>query len=319
MDTILADNSRAAAGFEPARYAQSWFPVCLAGDVGSETLAGVDIMGTRVIVYRDASGQPVVQSAWCPHLGADLSQGSRLEGQVRCPYHHWRFDQTGACTHIPTGDRIPAAARIFTYPSAEAWGLIWLFNGREPLFGVPRIPNAVESDLDLQAHFRGVRSSSGEAALSNGVDFQHLRTLHGLQTTEPSQIEVRDYEIEFKVETAGYTQHGLITGLSAFAQHLTPAGQQMYMLFCGAPIDQKQRRSFFVIGVPKAGDAPAERRASQVKLDNIRSFVERLLAEDEPVLDAMRFRRGVLVASDRHLSRYFRYASDFPRAEPAGG
>ena len=44
--------------------------------------------------------------------------------------------------------------------------------------------------------------------------------------------------------------------------------------------------------------------------------VDGLLAEDEPVLGTMRFRRGTLVASDRHLARYFRYASEFPRAVP---
>jgi uncharacterized membrane protein len=32
------------------------------------------------------------------------------------------------------------------------------------------------------------------------VDFQHLRTLHGLQTTSPQEIAVRDHEIEFRVE-----------------------------------------------------------------------------------------------------------------------
>lgn len=318
MDTIVAESSHAALNERPG-YAQCWYPVCLASEVGPQNLVGVDIMGTRVIVYRDAEGKAVVQSAWCPHLGADLSQGQRVEGQVRCPYHHWRFDTAGACTHIPTGDRIPAAARIFTYPSAEAWGLIWLFNGERPSFGVPRIPDAIEAEIDLQAHFRGVRRSPGVVALSNGIDFQHLRTLHGLQTTEPSEIEVRGHEIEFKVETAGYVQHGLISGLSAFAQHLTPGGQEMFMLFCGGPIDQTQRRSFFVIGVPKGGASEGERRATQAQLDGIRVFVERLLSEDEPVLDAMRFRRGVLVQSDRYLSRYFRYVNDFPYAEPPGG
>jgi phenylpropionate dioxygenase-like ring-hydroxylating dioxygenase large terminal subunit len=314
MDTIIAPD-RVDTGLEPAVYPQSWYPVCLAGEVGPETLAGVDIMGTRVIIYRDAAGKAVVQSAWCPHLGADLSQGVRVEGQVRCPYHHWRFDSAGACSHIPTGDRIPPAARIFTYASAEAWGLIWLFNGAAPLFDVPRIPDTSESALACETHFRGIRSAPGEVALSNGVDFQHLRTLHGLQTTEPEEITVRDYEIEFRVEGAGYRQHGLINGMSAFSQHLTPGGLDLFMLFCGAPIDRRRRRSFFMIGIPKSGNAEAERQG----LDNLRGFVERLLGEDEPVLEAMRFRRGTLVASDRHLARYFRYIGEFPRAEPPGG
>ena len=45
-------------------------------------------------------------------------------------------------------------------------------------------------------------------------------------------------------------------------------------------------------------------------------FVDKLLAEDEPVLNTMRFRKGVLVASDRHLARYFKYVSEFPRGAP---
>jgi hypothetical protein len=40
------------------------------------------------------------------------------------------------------------------------------------------------------------------------------------------------------------------------------------------------------------------------------------MAEDEPVLNTMRFRQGVMVASDRHLSRYFKYFSEFPKYEP---
>jgi phenylpropionate dioxygenase-like ring-hydroxylating dioxygenase large terminal subunit len=311
MDTVTISHE-AETGLEATSYFQSWYPVCLAGEIDAETLAGADIMGTRVIVYRDASGKAVVQSAWCPHLGADLSRGTRIEGQVRCPYHHWRFGSSGACSHIPTGDRIPGAARIFTYPSAEAWGLIWLFNGEKPLFDVPRIPDTSEAALASETHFRGIRSSPGEVALSNGVDFQHLRTLHGLQTAEPEEITVRDYEIEYRVEGKGYMQHGLISGMSAFSQHLRPGGLELFMLFCGAPIDQRRRRSFFTIGIPKRGDAEAERQG----LDSLRGFVERLLGEDEPVLEAMRFRRGTLVASDRHLARYFRYASEFPQAVP---
>jgi phenylpropionate dioxygenase-like ring-hydroxylating dioxygenase large terminal subunit len=309
MDTITATPVRADSD---DTYYQCWYPVCLAREIGTETLAGVDILGTRVIVYRDASGKAVVQSAWCPHLGADLSLGTRIDGQVRCPYHHWRFDSAGACRHIPTGDPIPAAARIFTYPSAEAWGLIWLFNGTTPSFDVPRVPGTTEAALACEAHFRGIRTSPGEVALSNGIDFQHLRTLHGLQTTEPKEIAVRDREIEFQVEGAGYRQHGLISGMSAFAQHLTPGDSDLFMLFSGAPIDRARRRSFFMIGVLRKGDAQAERQA----IDNLRGFVERLLGEDEPVLESMRFRRGTLVASDRYLARYFRYVSDFPRAAP---
>jgi len=42
---------------------QSWFPVALCRELESGAVLGVDFLGTRVVVYRGASGKPVVQSA----------------------------------------------------------------------------------------------------------------------------------------------------------------------------------------------------------------------------------------------------------------
>jgi hypothetical protein len=66
----------------------------------------------------------------------------------------------------------------------------------------------------------------------------------------------------------------------------------------------------------KRGDGSGERQIVDAKLREQCSFVDKLLAEDEPVLNTMRFRKGVLVASDRHLARYFRYVSKFPHGAP---
>jgi phenylpropionate dioxygenase-like ring-hydroxylating dioxygenase large terminal subunit len=297
---------------------QSWFPVCLASELENGTVKGIDFISTRVVAYRDATQKAVVQSAWCPHLGADLSQGDLDAGQIRCPYHHWRFDSSGACAHIPAGDKIPPGARIFTYPTAEAWGLIWAFNGEVPLFDLPRIPDAAESDLAIEAYMRGTREVPPWMSVSNGVDFQHLRTLHQFPTAStPETLDVRDHSIEFRIETPSYLQHGLITGTNAFSQHLRLPAMDMFMLFAGAPIDRRRGRAFFVIGVRKETDEAGVQIARK-KLEGLRAFVEKLLGEDEPVLNTMRFRKGVMVASDRHMSRYFKYVSEFPCAAPPG-
>ena len=70
---------------------------------------------------------------------------------------------------------------------------------------------------------------------------------------------------------------------------------------------------FYVYGVPDPGTGHAGVAA---KLENLRGFVQRLIAEDAPVLDTIRFRPRVLVASDRHLARFFKFVRDFPRALP---
>jgi nitrite reductase/ring-hydroxylating ferredoxin subunit len=307
MPAVQANRDAAAdTGFH-----QSWYPVALARDLTDGHVLGRDLLGTRVILYRDPERRVRVQSAYCPHLGADLSVGELVDGQIRCAYHHWRFDCEGRCVDIPAGDNIPPGARIWTYPSAEAWGLIWAFNGPTPLFPVPGIPDADEAQLRCEARIRGTRAVEPWVAVSNGVDFQHLRTLHGLQATTPETVTVGQYGMEYRVESAGgVTQHGLITGVNTFSLHLTLGGEDTFMLFSGVPLAHGKTMGFYVYGVPTAGGDVTGR------LEVLRGFVERLLAEDAPVLDTIRFRPGTLVASDRHLARFFKYVREFPRAVP---
>lgn len=298
---------------------QCWYPVALAREVTADKPLGVDFLGTRVVAWRNADGKSIVQSAWCPHLGADLSRGETVEGHLRCPYHHWRFDGGGTCVHIPTGDKIPLGAWVFAFPTAEAWGLIWAFNGAEPLYPPPGIPGVTERDLAIEAFARPVvRPLPPWVATSNGIDFQHLRTLHALPTSAPDTIDVGDHAIEFRLETDRYLQHGKIIGTNVFAQHLRRDGMDTFMLFAGMPVDRQTSRGFYVVGVYNAGDTPAERQRAAAQLTGVRGFVETLLAEDDPVLNTMRFKVGVLTASDRHLARFFKYVAEFPRAVPPG-
>ncbi len=222
---------------EGEAFPQSWYPMALAREVGPDDLLGVDFLDTRVIVYRDAQGRPVVQGAYCPHLGADLSQGQLVDGQVRCPFHHWRFDAEGRCVHIPTGDKLPPGALVATYPSAEAWGLIWAFNGTAPLFAPPRMPDADEESLRFVSNVYGPRL----------IDSWLGRSM-----------------------------------------------------------------SYYAVGV-----APGP--ASEQRLVAIGAMAKRLIDEDAPVLNTMRFRKGMLVASDRFLARYFNYVADFPVASSLSG
>jgi len=298
---------------ETAGFHQSWFPVALASDVTSGRVIGQDVLGTRVVLYRDATGRAVVQGAFCPHLGADLSVGQVVDGQIRCAYHHWKFDCAGKCMDIPAGDKIPPGARIATYPSAEAWGLIWAFNGEAPTFAVPGIPGAEERELIYETHFRGTRATDPWVSTSNGVDFQHLRALHGLPVAEPDAVTVGEHSIVYRIEAPAFTHEGRITGVNTFSQHLALGDQDLFMLFSGAPIAHGHTRGFYTYGVRDTGQG---REGAAERLAELGAFVRQLIAEDAPVLDTIRFRPRVLVASDRHLARFFKYVREFPRAQP---
>jgi phenylpropionate dioxygenase-like ring-hydroxylating dioxygenase large terminal subunit len=315
--SVMTEVQRAKRDKATTGYHQSWFPVALSSEVTPDRPVGQDFLGTRVVIYRDATGRAVVQGAYCPHLGADLSVGQVVDGQIRCAYHHWRFDCAGACVDIPAGDRIPRAARIPTYPSAEAWGLVWAFNGEAPTFPVPGIPGAEERELICEAHFRGTRAADPWVSISNGVDFQHLRTLHGIAAVEPDAVRVGPHSIEYRIESPHFVQHGRITGVNVFAQYLSLAGEEAFMIFAGAPIEHGRSRGFYAFGVRDDRMAGGTGRDGVApRLEIVRGFVQRLLAEDAPVLDTIRFRPRLLVASDRHLARFFKYVREFPRAVP---
>jgi nitrite reductase/ring-hydroxylating ferredoxin subunit len=281
-----------------------WYPVALSAAVTSGKPIGQDFLGGRVVAWRDPDGRAIVQTAWCPHLGADLSVGHIADGRLRCPYHHWSFDGSGRCAHIPSGDKIPPGAHIFTYPTREVWGLVWAFNGEQAECDTPRIPDTDETSIAFETHERGRREWDTWVAVSNGVDFQHLHTLHGIpRVSTPDQLQVDAAGITFKVESPYHLQHGRISGTNVFSQHLRMGGADMFMMFCGAPIESGRSTGFLVVGVPK--DQPG-------RLPDVLAMAVRLSEEDAPVLSSMRFRRGFLTASDRHLSTYLRYVESFP-------
>ena len=82
-------------------YLQNWNPLLLACDLRAGEIVGKDFLGTRVIVYRGPDGRPVVQSAYCPHVGADLSLGKLVDGNIRCAYHHWKFSRMDDASTFP--------------------------------------------------------------------------------------------------------------------------------------------------------------------------------------------------------------------------
>ncbi len=54
-------------------FTQSWFPLCLSSQVARGQVRGVDFLDGRVVIFRGENGRAQVLSAYCPHVGADLS------------------------------------------------------------------------------------------------------------------------------------------------------------------------------------------------------------------------------------------------------
>ena len=96
-----------------------------------------EVLGEKIAFGRNLDGMPFALRDNCPHRGVPLSEGI-FDGQViRCCYHGWEFDCTGACQKIPAlADRTLDLARIkiCSYPCKEINGGIWVYmpDGKYP-------------------------------------------------------------------------------------------------------------------------------------------------------------------------------------------
>lgn len=139
------------------------------------------VEGEILVLFRDATGAPKALADHCAHRGMALSSG-RVEGNcLRCPYHGWSYDGSGAVCEIPalgTDGPLPAAARVRSYPVAESDGHLWVWIGDQaPASGPFRFPHVGEdcwTTFFMQTRF----GTTVELCLENFLDVPHTQFVH---------------------------------------------------------------------------------------------------------------------------------------------
>ena len=111
-----------------------WLPVALAEEVPGPDCdpVRVEVLSEKLILFKDSSGRPGLVDAYCPHRGAPMFYGRNEEDGLRCVYHGWKFDVSGACTDLPNapeGETFKNKVTIAAYPCVEKAGMIWAYMG----------------------------------------------------------------------------------------------------------------------------------------------------------------------------------------------
>ncbi|MGD9715055.1 MAG: Rieske 2Fe-2S domain-containing protein, partial [Thermomicrobiales bacterium] len=123
-----------------------WYCAALSSELTSTPIART-ICDTAMVLFRTEAGNTVALEDRCCHRQAPLSMGRVFGETIECGYHGFTFDAIGTCVHIPHQDRIPAAACIRHFPTAERNGLVWLWIGdpAAPDHGkIPTLPGVGE-------------------------------------------------------------------------------------------------------------------------------------------------------------------------------
>jgi vanillate O-demethylase monooxygenase subunit len=160
---------------------RTWQPVALSRDLKENQVRGYRLLDQEIIVAR-FPGKLLSAQAWCPHKGMRLELGTIAGGELRCPYHGWKFDACGNCTNIPSLiEPVPnkqEQARLETYDVRERYGMVWVKLDRgeaAPLPDVPEFENrewtyAIAEPMVFQSGFR--------REIENYLDMTHFAFAH---------------------------------------------------------------------------------------------------------------------------------------------
>lgn len=298
---------------------EGWYAVALSQEIPADRPHGCDFLGGRVVVYRRASGEPVVLTARCPHMGADLALGDVVDDQIRCTYHHFCFGSDGDCRSIPSQGRIPPAARVFSYPCTERFGLVWAYNGETPRFGPPEVRDYAEQDLAFRARRTNVFEVAPWLSIGNTFDFMHLRYVHDFEFDfDPKQIRYLDdhrieLEINFDSPATGPFQQKIRVSGTNVVSFSTIADTTTVGLFTSTPIGHASQ-TYYVAAVPRDPELSEQELASRIAEQE--ALGDGLLVDDARTLQGIRFQVGSLVAEDKAMAKYLEWVSRFPTAAP---
>lgn len=170
------------------QFARGWYVVSWSHELAKGAVQPLRAFGRHYVVYRTADGQPVVLDAHCPHLGAHLGHGGRVEGDsIVCPFHAWRFGSDGRCAGVPYAKRVPPRAQVGTYPVREHSGMVFMFygaGGPPPDYEVPPLePYGDPTWSDLQTASIEIATQQREV-IENIADRAHFLPVHGTRIDE---------------------------------------------------------------------------------------------------------------------------------------
>lgn len=117
-----------------------WIPIRPAAQLLENPVQKVRILCEDLVLYRDRSGKLGLIGDRCLHRRVDMQYGIPEECGLRCPYHGWRFDETGNCVERPleAHPTRPIQQKLAGYPVQELGGLIFAYMGPLPAPALPR-------------------------------------------------------------------------------------------------------------------------------------------------------------------------------------
>lgn len=189
-----------------------WYPLCKTVEVRTDRPYAAQVLGQKLVLWRDQDGQIQCIEDYCPHRGAPLSLGEVHEGKIGCRYHGIIMSGEGVIEQVPAMPECAFEGRKTNaaYQTREIAGAVFVFipgatEGPVPEFAMPEEFN----DPDWTGFLcTAIWDSNYRLALDNLADPMHGCYLHAQSFTlaygsKQDLVELEDHDTGFRVSRVG--------------------------------------------------------------------------------------------------------------------
>lgn len=191
-----------------------WVPILMSSEIDEPDgpQVRVQILGEKLIAFRDTEGQPGLIDEFCSHRGVSLYFGRNEENGIRCAYHGLKFTRTGECVDVPSAPQACKHMGIKAYPCIERGGIVWAYMG--PKDKQPAPPDVEWCNLPASHVFvsKRLQESNYLQAMEGGIDTSHVSYVHSFevdddpmhQGTKANDYIKADGNVVFEIEKTDY-------------------------------------------------------------------------------------------------------------------
>jgi|TARA_B110000503_G_scaffold4350_2_gene5779 phenylpropionate dioxygenase-like ring-hydroxylating dioxygenase large terminal subunit len=243
-------------------FPMGWYSVARSHELLVGEVKSVQAMDRELVLYRTRSGVPVLQDAYCPHLGANLGVKGRVVGEsIRCPFHGWRYDTDGKCVEIPYCDDIPSRAQLRTWHCEEKNGEVYLWFHPEntgPHWELPNLPELGDANWTNPRYAEFLVPAHVQDIAENSCDPVHFEFVHKMTDTPPSTVTIDDDGRTLHLNTDGSNAvipsqlHATVYSPGfAMVRNTYGPGAEMVMYNSAQPINKHETRMRWTLTVTR--------------------------------------------------------------------
>lgn len=321
---------------------KGWYSAVESKKLKEKETLSINLNGHQLVLFRTETGKVHCLDAFCPHMGVDLSLGKVMGDNIRCFFHHWQFDGKGKCRDIPCKEDPPKKLKLNSYAVKEKYGMIWVWPDKETdeeVLEVPALAGLTAEEICTKIDETYYRKCHFHITMINGIDPQHLSTVHGIHIdmdidideTKSNHIEIvlkgkfpdstlkermgsiflgKEYSYSMKYADGCLASLTMLIDAKLFNTFKLPS---LHMLFSYSLVEDGKImvKTIYLNKKSKGLLGPIK---NFCKLNMTKLFFKMLQGEDGEIYDNIRFNTDTFLKLDRPVVKYISYIN---RLEPS--